>query len=170
MNRKGVIFCAAAWLFASCAAQKALTEPEIIVIAPETGQLGGGNFYVDFVADVAPVLESRCLRCHNTESEVTSLSFEKREHIVAQNDARHIVIPGEPERSGLFLVTVIPNHFAEAMPPESHRLNKGDTWTVYQWILQGAEWPEGIELRSPEAPAQPKAKNRPQGEIPPDAV
>lgn len=173
MNRmQGVIFFAAALLLASCAARKAGTEPEIVLVVPEAGQMGGKGFYVDFVDDVAPILESRCLVCHNTESGVTALSFERREYLIAQNDARHFVIPGEPERSSLFLVTVIPEHFAEAMPHAGHRLGKGDTWIMYQWILQGAEWPEDVVLRAPQAPARPKAKKKEpkESEIPPDAV
>lgn len=126
------------------------------------------GFHVDFVEDIKPILESRCLGCHNTESGMTSLSFESRALVVAENERRQIVIPGEPERSSLFLVTVLPDHFAEAMPVAGHRLDKGETWLVYKWILQGADWPEDEVLKAPETAPRPKKKKEAKTELPPD--
>ena len=137
-------------------------------------QLQGPGFYVDFLSDVKPILESKCLACHHSDSEVTPLSFESFADVRAANRKHHLIIPGEPERSGLFLVTVLPDHFAQAMPhgaSAEHRLDKGDYMILHHWIAQGADWPLGEEgtLRPPSSPDQPPRKKHP-APLPPDVV
>ncbi len=164
---RGTIFLSGAVcaLFAGACAVQPETPPEVVVLLPEgvnPGAMSGG-FYVDFAEDIKPLLERNCLRCHHTGSGESKLSFESRRHVLEANSKYQLIIPGEPERSSLFLVTVIPDHYAEAMPrgSDGHRLSKGDTWLLYQWIATGAEWPEdsGGSLQ-PRAPGE-------SGETPP---
>ena len=60
---------------------------------------------------------------------------------------RTVLVPGDPEKSTLFLVTVMPDYFVEAMPPTGHRLSDAEASSLYRWIAQGAEWPKGLVLK-----------------------
>lgn len=120
--------------------------PEVIVVAPET-EVGA----VDFRKDVVPVLEKRCLGCHFDHAPLTALSFQRRKNMLEESNGRPVLVPGDPQHSTLFLVTVMPDYFVEAMPAGGHKLSKQETDKLYHWIAAGAPWPEGLVLQ-PVAP------------------
>ncbi len=115
-------------------------SPEVIVILPE-GEGAGDVGKIDFATQIKPILTGKCLSCHHPNSERTDLSFASREEIVNASGDRPILIPGKPEKSTLFLVTVLPDYFVEAMPASGHQLSEEEKWDLYHWILQGADWP-----------------------------
>lgn len=137
----------------SCAQQRKL--PEVVIVAPSAGTEITEPSDIDFKRHIAPILQ-RCTPCHCEPSSVTEISFQTRESLVAEYSGRRVLIPGDPERSSLFLVTVLPEYFVEAMPPEGHRLEDDDVWKLHNWIFQGAPWPEGyvVPITNPGQPGQ----------------
>ncbi len=128
--------------------------PEVIVILPE-GESAGDVGKISFDKQIKPILEGKCLACHHPNSEVTDISFASRESILKASKDRPILVPGEPEKSSLFLVTVLPDYFVEAMPASGHKLTEEEKWNLYHWIQQGADWP-----KSKAALKSSKAKKR----------
>jgi len=122
--------------------------PEVIVILPEN-EMEGDVGKINFAKKIKPILVGKCLSCHHPSSEVTDISFASREDMLEASKDRPILVPGKPEKSTLFLVTVLPDYFVEAMPASGHKLSEEEKWDLYHWILQGAKWPKSeAELKS----------------------
>jgi hypothetical protein len=122
--------------------------PEVVVIYPPDsgGTQADLSPEVGFEQDIKPMLKTHCYGCHSDVSEVTPFSLSSYEAFTEANGQHQLVVPGEPERSGLFLVTVLPEHYVEAMPADlgaGHTLEEKDVWLLYNWILQDGEWPKG---------------------------
>jgi hypothetical protein len=124
--------------------------PDVIVLVDDSGRVSDGR--VSFKTDIAPLLQERCVTCHHDSGQLTGLSFQRRSSLLEQSDERLILVPGDPEKSTLFLVTVMPDYFVEAMPPTGHRLSDTEASNLYRWIAQGADWPEDLVLEPAASP------------------
>ncbi len=51
------------------------------------------------------------------------------------------IVPGKPEASRFYQVTVLADDQPGAMPPSGHAIPKQETEKIRQWILAGAELP-----------------------------
>jgi hypothetical protein len=129
---------------ASCQNMGYQELPEVVVLVEEPEEET-----VDFVTEVAPVLQEKCVICHYDHAQLTGLSFQRRKNLLAAGAGRPILVPGSPDKSTLFLVTVMPDYFVEAMPPAGHRLTDTEAARLYHWIEQGADWPESVILKPP---------------------
>lgn len=139
-----------ATVLTACVSNTTTLPPEVVVLVPD-GLYGANDDPIDFSKDIKPILEANCLKCHNDNSAIASISFETRKKIMAKSsDRRPILVPGDPERSTLFLVTTLPEYFVEAMPADGHKLKEEETWKIYRWILEGAKWPEEVKLKPAE--------------------
>ena len=136
-------------LLASCSTMN--ETPEVIVILPE-GEGAGDVGKVSFSKQIKPILVGKCLACHHPNSDKTDISFVSRDSMLKASKERPILVPGEPEKSTLFLVTVLPDYFVEAMPASGHKLNEEEKWNLYHWIQQGADWPKKDSLVKAVAP------------------
>jgi len=92
---------------------------------------------IDFVKQVKPVLEAKCVICHNRET-LPSSSLENRKLAFAVPTR---IVPGHPETS-LLIVNGTLNH-AKTMPPVGNRLTAGEKRIITAWVRQGADWPAG---------------------------
>jgi len=119
--------------------------PEVVVVKPAGTTLSEPSD-VNFKRDIAPIL-TPCVVCHYTGSELTPISFQKRDGLLESHQGRPILVPGDPDKSTMFLVTVLPEYFVEAMPPSGHRLSEDAVWKLYNWIYIGAPWPDGEVLK-----------------------
>jgi hypothetical protein len=101
---------------------------------------------VSFTKDIKPVLERQCINCHNSEVLPGKLSFENAKGaFVKDSQGRSYIVPGKPAESRLYTAAIAPDFQDLAMPPVGHRVAKTDTDNFRQWIIEGAEWPDGPE-------------------------
>lgn len=128
----------------SCADLGYQELPEVVVLVEEPEEEK-----IDFVSEVAPVLQEKCVTCHFDHAPLTGLSFQRRKNLIKEGLNRPILVPGSPDKSTLFLVTVMPDYFVEAMPPAGHKLTDAEATALYRWIKQGADWPENVVLKRP---------------------
>jgi hypothetical protein len=103
---------------------------------------------VDFVRDVAPILEKNCLRCHHPGNEKGQLSLTTAEHLLHNE----YVVPGRPDDSPLIgLVVGRLDEIRPAMPKDGTPLTQIQVDVLKQWIAQGAFWDKDVVLHVPTA-------------------
>ena len=115
--------------------------PPILSDAAQQTALRG---QVSFSQHVAPILENRCLPCHNGTTLIGILDLSsRRTALLPSPSGQPRIVPGNPARSLLFLNPQAAHHSANAMPPVGNRLTDGDLAVLRRWIAQGAPWPHG---------------------------
>ena len=100
---------------------------------------------VDFVKQIKPILADRCVECHNSETIFGELNLQSRELAFRKRKLAPAIVPGEPEKSMLYLALTLPPKDKKAMPATGHRIPKDEVSIIRQWIEEGAKWPEGKE-------------------------
>lgn len=100
---------------------------------------------VDFVKQIKPILADRCVECHNSETIFGELNLQSRELAFRKRKLAPAIVPGEPEKSMLYLALTLPPKDKKAMPATGHRIPKDEVSLIRQWIKEGAKWPEGKE-------------------------
>ncbi len=98
---------------------------------------------VDFVKQIKPVFEERCVECHNSTTLLGELNLQNRELAMKKRNAGPVIVPGEPDRSPLLLTLNLPSTDKKAMPATGHRIPEADVALIRRWIKEGAKWPEG---------------------------
>ena len=101
---------------------------------------------VDFLTEVAPILEAKCLGCHNPNIVKGELSMATRADILKAG--QDILIPGNAEESVLHWIT-LPFYDDEPpeMPEEGDPLTEDEMQILADWINSGASWPEEVVLK-----------------------
>lgn len=113
-----------------------VSMPDIAI--PSFGKSKKAEATVDFNSDVKPILEKKCLACHNSKVSKRGLNLENRE--VANKSWRGgaVVIPEKPEQSMLYQISMLAT--GEYNP---HKLTYEERKIIYAWIDEGAHWPSG---------------------------
>ena len=108
------------------------------------------NEHVDFVRSVKPILEASCLECHQHQYEFAGLNLETKERAMKGGRSGPVIVPGAPHQSLLYKVLLLGHDSPVAMPPTPERLDRDYEQIIHDWIQQGAKWPEGVRLTSPQ--------------------
>lgn len=98
---------------------------------------------VDFVQDIAPIFEKKCVRCHQPPQPKGELS------LVTSHDLMQLgyVVPGLPEASYLLEVVSSSEGQRPTMPKQGEPLDGHELDRLRRWIAQGATWPPEIRLK-----------------------
>jgi WD40 repeat protein len=89
----------------------------------------------DFAHDVMPILETNCLRCHNTAKMEGGLLLESHEDLMRGGDTGSPIVAGKPDESPLILQ--IENRAKPKMPPKKD-LAVEDIAVLRAWVAAGA--------------------------------
>lgn len=111
---------------------------------------GAAGEPVDFVSEVQPILESRCLECHHSRYVFAGLNLETKKLAMKGGRSGAVIVPGAPHQSLLYKVLQLGHDNPVAMPPTPERLEREHEQVIHDWILQGADWPEGVRLIPPQ--------------------
>ena len=103
---------------------------------------------IDFTTQVKPILESTCVNCHGPDDADGDLRLDTRAHALKGGDSGPSLVPGKPNESTLYTLTILPEDDDEIMPPKGAPLAKSQTDILKKWIEEGAPWPEDVELTS----------------------
>lgn len=98
---------------------------------------------VNFVKQIKPILADRCVECHNSETLLGELNLQNGALAMRKRKLGPAIVPGDPEKSMLYLVLTLPPKDKKAMPATGHRIPKDEVSVIRQWIKEGAKWPEG---------------------------
>jgi len=110
---------------------------------------------VDFNAEVKPILELNCVRCHNPKA--TAVEKGDTDYVMDTAKAAirgKYIVPGKSDTSKLYKTTILADDDDKLMPPadeikkgSSRRLTKEESEILKKWIDEGAKgWAEGTTL------------------------
>ena len=114
---------------------------------------------VDFDKDVRPILQEKCVECHEASLQMADLRLDSRR---AMLDA-DVLIPGDAE-SSLLLQRLEDRDLGVLMPPTG-KLSKAEIETLKKWVNSGAVWPQGITLTSGSSDSKEDARSKPVFEV-----
>ena len=97
---------------------------------------------ISFREHVAPILERRCLSCHNEKLKKGDLSLEDRSQLMGGE----FIDLKSPADSPLLQLIRSDDGVAE-MPKDADPLKASEVATIRQWIEAGALWPETVQLQ-----------------------
>ena len=112
--------------------------PLIVLLSVSWVANGSG----EFDQRIRPLLESRCLECHDTKTLKGGIGLETHYHAHLPTDAgAPLLVPGKPDQSVLLHV-VMESDPEKRMPPKGKPLTAAEIATIRQWIAEGAKWPD----------------------------
>jgi WD40 repeat protein len=117
---------------------RAEEKPAETGIVPVEAKLGRP---VDFEKDVFPILDAKCVACHNVAIAENGLILEDVKSILKGGKRGPSVVSKDPEKSVLY--TMSARTFLPAMPPlpnkvEATAMTPEELGILKQWILEGA--------------------------------
>ncbi|GHC43380.1 c-type cytochrome domain-containing protein [Roseibacillus persicicus] len=93
---------------------------------------------IEFARHVKPILEERCVWCHDGSDKKMPYKLTNREE--AFKNKR--IVPGKPNQS-LFYLAASGQHPTLKMPAVGIKIAPSDLEVLERWISAGAVWPEG---------------------------
>ena len=96
-----------------------------------------------FESIVRPVLEYRCIHCHNDNVTNGGLNLQDRDLVFRGNARGPFIVPGKPDHSRIWKAIVLPEKHDQVMPADGWGLTSEELRAFLNWIQQGAHWPEG---------------------------
>lgn len=98
---------------------------------------------LSFHRDIEPILEKRCYKCHGSEKQKGELRLDSRRGVLDGGESGAVIIPGKPQESSLYTLTVLPPDHEDIMPAKGAPLTEEQTEKIRLWILQGADFGDG---------------------------
>jgi len=97
---------------------------------------------IDFDEEIRPILEARCLDCHDAATLKGGIGLQTYYHSrLATDGGEPLFVAGEPDRSVLHRV-VTERDSEKRMPPKGEPLSNVEIGKIRQWIMEGAKWPD----------------------------
>jgi hypothetical protein len=118
--------------------------PLPFLAVPGTAQLKDAQTKDEFFRQrVAPVLQQRCVACHNPQKTRGGLDLTTRAQFLEGGDKGPVVKPGDADNSLLYQMVRGPE---PKMPRQAAPLSAAEVAAFKQWIDDGAVWPETVKL------------------------
>lgn len=93
---------------------------------------------VSFAADIRPILNDRCVNCHNSNSNQRDFSVSSYNEVLNSGDRGPHVTPGHSAHSTLYLVLLLPPPSGFIRMPQGGALPAAEISKIKDWIDQGA--------------------------------
>ena len=100
---------------------------------------------VDFHADIEPILEEKCYRCHADDKVKGGLRLDSPRSIMNGGDGGAVLVPGKSIDSLLYLMTTYPEDDPDYMPQKGEGLSQAEQKLLKDWIEAGALFGEGFK-------------------------
>lgn len=117
---------------------------------------------ISFNHHVRPILSENCFFCHGPDEKTqeANLRLDNAEGATADLGGYAAIVPGDPEKSEVW-IRILSDDPDEVMPPlDSHReLSAADREILRRWIEEGAEYQKHWAFISPTRPEVPKVES-----------
>lgn len=113
--------------------------------APEAARATDPAIERLFVEKIYPLLEDKCLGCHGKDEKKIKGKYDMRTRaglIKGGESGETALVPGNPQKSPLFVAATWKNEDLQMPPKENDRLTAEQIEQVRQWIAGGAPWPD----------------------------
>ena len=122
-----------------------------VVVALCAQVAGCGQKEISFAADIQPILEERCIECHNVTGEgatASNFSVVDYESLMKGTNFGAVIVPGSSISSTLYMVVAgktapeirMPPHHSESLAEgRGEALSAGELTKLATWIDQGAK-------------------------------
>jgi hypothetical protein len=109
---------------------------------------------------VRPVLETRCVECHNPDKVKGKLLMHTQAAFLKGGANGPIVEPGQADRSELVKRVFLAKDHEDLMPPKGGPLPAAELALLRGWVAAGAPWTAGVTLvpRGQKSVEDPKAE------------
>lgn len=101
----------------------------------------------DFAHTIAPLLMKHCAECHAGDQKSGGLSLNTRELMLEGGENGAVVDLASPTTSRL--LEVVTSDGDDRMPPEGPGLSADEVARLRTWLLSGAPWDDGMQLKQP---------------------
>lgn len=98
-----------------------------------------------FAKRVVPILQARCVSCHNDLDRKGSFSVQSRSETLDSG----FIEPGRPDDSHFLKVLLPENGKRPTMPKSGEPLKADEIAAIREWIKGGAPWPNGLQIEEP---------------------
>lgn len=147
--KHSISFFLSALLLAGCVSSESESETRLpgrnVLEAAALKEAQAGK--VDFVSHMKPILEAKCVMCHNKSAQPGRMSLASQADALETGALGGFIVPGNPDKSR-FITHVKGAHASvKAMPPVGEVLTTEETAIIRRWISQGAQWPGGAAGR-----------------------
>jgi hypothetical protein len=99
--------------------------------------LGAADKPVSFTADIRPILESSCWKCHGGAVRLSALDLRSRESALQGGRRGPAIVPGKAAESRLYRAVA---GLEKPSMPLDGKLTAGQIDLIRDWIDQGARW------------------------------
>lgn len=103
---------------------------------------------VDFVRDIRPLLDGKCVQCHGPEKQRADLRLDRKADAMRGATDGPVIVPGKGAESRLVAALAGVDEDL-AMPPKGERLTPAQVGMIRRWIDDGAHWPDEIVVADP---------------------
>ncbi len=108
---------------------------------------------LDFAKDIQPVLETRCLECHNPNKVKGKLLMDTAANMPKGGESGPAYVAGKADDSELIKRVILAKGHDDIMPPKGEPLSAAEVANLKQWINEGAKVPDGLTLTAKSAEA-----------------
>jgi mono/diheme cytochrome c family protein len=125
-------------------AVSALAAGDVATLPPPAGRA------VDFVKDIAPIFEAKCLKCHGPEKQKSEYRLDVKSVALTggENHAPNVVAGKSAESPLVHFVGGLEEDLK--MPPKGEPLTAEQVALLRRWIDDGAQWPESASAKKPD--------------------
>ena len=111
-----------------------------------------------YAKTIQPILVDRCYSCHGPEKQKGDLRLDSIEAIKKGGKNGVVLTPGNPSKSTLYTLTLLPEGDEDRMPGKGASLTQAQTDALREWIKAGASF-DGVV--NPLAAAKPEPVSGP---------
>ncbi|MDA0589727.1 MAG: DUF1553 domain-containing protein [Planctomycetota bacterium] len=115
------------------------------MLAPNAAAFAAEGETAGFFENVAPILQRRCLSCHNSNDRKGDFSLQTEVELRESG----FVEPGRPDESHLLDAVTAEAGEKPSMPKNGAPLKPAEVAAIRVWIQDGAKWPKGFRLEEP---------------------
>lgn len=103
---------------------------------------------INFVKEILPILQDRCIECHQAPHEKNGrmihpkagLRLDGLAHLMFGSDEGAVLVPNHPSKSPFYTRVILPSDDDDRMPPKGDPLTVHQQDLIRQWIGQGADF------------------------------